>query len=228
MKRFWTLLCFEVFKPWLISKTKCTLQLQSWLYVSVCNMKINILVSLPMSGPSSSNPCASCFSLWCHVSSRRWRIPGCSASTKGRTLKSYQKITVFKKKKKKSRLFQLVYMHENTALIPVWFVASKCSAWPHLQGRRLKTGQHSCQSQEKVPKQKVLLPRLGNSQVCSRSLFFYRHLPHFLCCSLWHLLGFSTEVSCPQTSKSIANCWAVTFPYQIAIKVRKSLVMKTE
>lgn len=119
------------------------------------------------------------------------------------------------------------YMHENTALIMVWFVASKCSAWLHLQGRRLKTGQNGCHSQEKVPKQKELLPRLCSSQVCSPSLFFYNCLPHFLCCSLSHLLGFSPpRFLVPQTSKSIANCWA--FPYHMDIKVRKNTVMKTE
>jgi len=46
MKNFWTLLYFEVFKPWLISNTKHTIQLLSWLDVSVCNTKINILESL--------------------------------------------------------------------------------------------------------------------------------------------------------------------------------------
>lgn len=41
--------CFEVFKLHLIGKTKCTFQLQRWLSVSVCNMKINILNSVYLS-----------------------------------------------------------------------------------------------------------------------------------------------------------------------------------
>lgn len=48
-------------------------------------------------------------------------------------------------------------------------VAFKNSA--QLQGRRLKTGRHRCHSQERVPKQKLLLPSLWNSQVCSPFLF---------------------------------------------------------
>lgn len=167
MKSFCTPLCSEVFKLQLISKTKCTSQLQRWLAVSICNMKINILNSVYLSlvhapeillvSPSGFNE------------QQKMGIPQIAPSAGHQGL-----ITSHSTSKKTQHISAGIFAQILTGL-----GAFKNSAQLLLQGRRLKTGQHRCHSQERVPKQKLLLPSLWNSQ--SALLFCFLLFSHFLC-----------------------------------------------
>lgn len=170
-----------------------------------------------MLNPCSRNPRASCFSFWFHMSSRRWTFPKSSASTKSRTPNAHCKLQDFKK----TLIFQQVYLHK-TSTNPhgPCGIQELCMTVP--TGEEIKNWAAQLSQPGESPKAKPA-PSQPVEQPGLLSLSVFPQLSHILCfhcdtCKYFPHWGFFFY--------KLANCWAVAFPYQMDINLRRNMIMK--
>lgn len=180
-----------MFKPQLISK--CTLQLQRCLSVSVCKMKINVLKSVFL---SLVHP-PEILTLPVSPSDFTWAAgDGDSPDVQPARGAGHQGLITSHSTLKKKKTYFSWYICTKPALIPMELVA--LHIWELIQGlcttapigEEVKNWAAQLAWPGEGPKAKTAASQ-AVEQPDLLSLSVLSQLSHFLCCSLWHLLVFS-------------------------------------